>query len=289
MSGITLVNRLKAQLFPPVAPAGTCQSEGVEPDRGAFSTLASDADALELRRRWREANLEYEGNGGWGPSDGSPFRLNPGTAPKSLRTVLITAVHGVRHRRAGATKANDANTAGLAVVLAERLGASLAVIRRDEESEDANRASDHPFNRAVERAGLLVPHMLVADLHGMADRSDDIDVALGWACHSPSGAAAQILAAHLESVGYRIDGDGSRTGLGATRDGTVTRWAQRGGATAVQVEISRALRTFAAGSDPLRSGHFAAALASGIAAAAAQLGDPHPDGNNVEAVCHLPE
>jgi len=226
--------------------------------------MTSDADALELRRKWRDANREFEANDCWGPDDGAPFRVTPGT-----RRVLVIAAHGVTHRRGGETKENDANTGGLAIVLAERLGAALAVVRRAEESNDANWAVDHPFKRSVEHAGLLVPSTLVIDLHAMADRPDGIEVSLGWRGHVPSKVPARILADHLEHRDYCVDRDASTTGLGANGPGTITAWAQGHGAVAIQVEIGHALRTFGARSDALRSGHFVADLATGITAAAA--------------------
>jgi hypothetical protein len=225
--------------------------------------MTSDADAMELRKKWRVANREFEIENCWGPDDGSPYRVTPRPG-----RVLVIAAHGVRHRRNSEMKENDANTGGLAIVLAERLEATLAVVRHDKELNDANWAVDHPFKRFLEQAGLPVPRTLVIDLHAMADR-DGIEVSLGWRGHVPSKAPAGILADHLQHRDYCVDPDASGTGFGANGPGTITAWAQGHGAAAIQVEISHALRTFGPRSNTLRSGRFVADLAAGITAAAA--------------------
>jgi hypothetical protein len=69
------------------------------------------------------------------------------------------------------------------------------------------------------------------------------DVIIGCGVGSPSSRAlAHRIATHLEAAKINTDPDGGKRGFGATRPGTMTSWAQRLGATAIQVEISRSYR-----------------------------------------------
>jgi phage replication-related protein YjqB (UPF0714/DUF867 family) len=80
------------------------------------------------------------------------------------------------------------------------------------------------------------------DLHGMKD-GHGADVIIGCGDGSPSSTAlAQRIAAHLEAARVTTEPDGASRGFGATGAGTMTSWAQRRGATAIQVEISRSYR-----------------------------------------------
>jgi hypothetical protein len=58
----------------------------------------------------------------------------------------------------------------------------------------------------------------------------------------PSLALAHRIAAHLQAAGVTTEPDGAKRGFGATKAATMTSWAQRLGATAVQIEISRSYR-----------------------------------------------
>ena len=68
-----------------------------------------------------------------------------------------------------------------------------------------------------------------------------------WIIGCGNGSAASIalgrrVAGHLEAAKVTTDPDGGRRGFGATKPGTMTSWAQRQGATAIQIEVSRSYR-----------------------------------------------
>ncbi len=198
--------------------------------------------ALVAAHRWREFNRPFEANDFHGPSVGRLWDITDrGTA------LVLTAVHGVRHRRDGAgVKANDANTGGLALVLAHETRCSYGVVTRTGNGDDANSVVDHPFKLAMADKLHIGPGTLLIDLHGMSDHPTvDVAIGLGVDPDDVTTKAAHRVAARLRQIELRVDLGGEVTGLQARGDGTVTRWAQQRGASAFQVEIARHLRTFA--------------------------------------------
>lgn len=193
-----------------------------------------------VERRWWMLNRIFTERDNLGPDSGPRWTIE--ARPSQL---LLTAVHGVWHRRPGVgLKANDANTGGLVRVLAETLGSSGAwVLRAVDEPSDANADATHPFKDALVSAGVVSPGSVVLDMHGMT-ASAGVDIAMGFGEDLPSANLAQRLAAVVEAHGLRVDLGGRHTGLTAAGDGTMAAWAQHLGALAVQIEIARRWRSF---------------------------------------------
>lgn len=145
--------------------------------------------------------------------------------------LVVTAVHATNHERNGAVKFADRGTGGLALCLADDLGASVVVAGRAGNG-DANHQEQHPIKDAI---GRLTP-ALVVDLHGMKDRPEHpvaIDIGHGNGL-TPPGVASSLAEALPCSNGELFTG--GRNPL------TITAWAQARGIPAVQLEISASWR-----------------------------------------------
>jgi hypothetical protein len=180
-----------------------------------------------------------------GPSDGPQWLIEPAERP-----VVFTAVHGVvHHRPLVGSKSAEARTGGLVLALGTALRAGVGVILRTTEGADANFDPDHPFKRALLRQGLIGVGTALLDLHGMTDHHP-VDIAIGRGA-DPERAEplAELAVTAFEEQGFGVDPDGARCGLTGSGPGTVTTFAQRHGAIAIQVEIARRNRTFLTGSD----------------------------------------
>ncbi len=193
-----------------------------------------------MERQWHRRNLPFTENDYHGPAAGPSFEITV-RDPK----LILTAVHSVKHCRPNQpAKANDANTGGLAAVIAEEVGYSAGIVRRSLSRADANSTNDHPFKRALARELGVAAGTTVIDLHGMSD-TWSVDIALGIGVKShESRQLALALSDVFRSFGLVVDEDGSATDLRANGTGTVTRWAQDRGAVAVQIEIARRWRSF---------------------------------------------
>jgi len=152
----------------------------------------------------------------------------------------------------GKSKENDANTGGLALAVGEAAGVTTAVVLRNDGREDANSDPDHPLKRELSARRLVGRGTTLFDLHGMQDRPGlDIVVGLGPNPESALSLVEQVVSA-FEAEGFRVDSDGRSRGLAGARSGTMTSWAQRSGARAVQLEIALRNRTFLVASDRRR-------------------------------------
>ncbi|GAB3175961.1 hypothetical protein GCM10027059_50100 [Myceligenerans halotolerans] len=140
---------------------------------------------------------------------------------------ILTAVHGVNHRRDGKTKLADRGTGGLALAVAEAVGCG-AVVTLDA-GADANYDLLHPAKTALVGADMVER---VIDLHGAAARPGRPDLGLGLG----SGRIPhQFVAALLSDGRLVVDVDEQFTGASARR---VTAAVQGlGQLRAVQVEI----------------------------------------------------
>ena len=180
-----------------------------------------------------------------------PFASNSNRGPKEGQRwiidwrgpLVVGAVHAVDHVRDGRWKHTDAGTGGLAMALSETVDCSkVAVTRSVPMMGDANWDKCHPLKAQLERFGHIDEHTVYIDLHGMKD-GNGADVIIGSGDGSPkSHSLAHRIATHLESAKVKTDPDGGKRGVGATRAGTMTSWAQRLGAAAIQIEISRSYR-----------------------------------------------
>ncbi len=193
---------------------------------------------------WRRKNLPFELNEHQGPSEGPYWEVGFGRL-----SVLLCSVHGVRHRRGGEEstsppKANDANTGGLVRTLSNDIQCSYAIVLRTEPWVDANSDLAHPLKLEL---ALSLPKSgvrSVVDIHGMTDHHK-VDIAIGLSSNEPSSTAlADLIATPLEEAGFRVDRDGSTSGLQARGAGTMTTWAQQLGYQAIQVEIAKRCRSF---------------------------------------------
>ena len=157
--------------------------------------------------------------------------------------LVVSAVHAVDHMREGGWKNADSGTGGLAMALGEIVGCStIAVTRSVPMMGDVNWDGHHPLKGRLEELGHIDESTVFIDLHGMKD-GNGADVIIGTGAGSPpSVALANRLAAHLRAAGIATDSDGAGRGFGATRATTMTSWAQRLGASAIQIEISRSHR-----------------------------------------------
>jgi hypothetical protein len=199
-----------------------------------------------LVRQWMELNAPFASNSNRGPKEG-PRWIIDWQGP-----LAVSAVHAVDHVRDGRWKNTDAGTGGLAMALADIVGCSkVAVTRSLPMMGDANWDEYHPLKAQLEKLGCIDERTVYIDLHGMRD-DNGADVIIGCGNGSPaSNALARRVASHLEAANVTTDPDGGRRGFGATKRATMTSWAQRQGAAAIQVEISRSYRA-AQGADKLK-------------------------------------
>ncbi len=197
------------------------------------------AEAEEVERRWRVLNEPFAERDGRGPATAPVFEITT-----SDGRAVVSAVHAVRHfRRRRGWKAQDVQTGGLALALAEATGWSVATCTRSTaEVEDANRNTHHPIKVELEGCGLPGLGGALLDLHGMADAPDRPDIALGFGIEDE---LTRELAHQIEIAAARhavTVGRGDAFGLGATGQGTMTRWAQDHGAGALQLELAARVR-----------------------------------------------
>ena len=188
-------------------------------------------------RRWTELNAPFASNSNRGPKEG-PRWIVDWQGP-----LFVSAVHGVDHERDGQWKNTDAGTGGLAMALSQIVGCSKVVVTRSVPMMgDANWDEYHPLKAQLEKLGHVDEQSIYLDLHGMKD-GHGADVIIGRGNRSPeSSALADRVAAHLAAAKVNVDPDGGKRGFGATKPGTMTSWAQRQGAAAIQLEIARSFR-----------------------------------------------
>lgn len=190
-----------------------------------------------LVRRWTELNEPFAANSNRGPKEGPRWTI------EWRGPLVVSAVHAVDHVRDGRWKNTDAGTGGLAMVLGEEVGCStIAVTRSVPMMGDANWDAYHPLKAQLEKLGHIDRYTVFVDLHGMKD-GHSADVIIGCGSGSPESCdLARRVAGHIAAEGVAADADGAKRGFGATKAATMTSWAQRLGATAIQVEISRSHR-----------------------------------------------
>lgn len=210
------------------------------------ATSAPGTNVRDLRRldaRWHALNDPFTLNDHTGPDRGSSVLIEIGRRP-----LVFSAPHAVHHFRDGQLKTNDANTGGLAIALARQLGGSAIALRRGgHEFGDPNADLDHPLKR--EAVALVGPGVTLVDVHGMADREHDVIIGLGAAPTVGSGQLAErfvVVAAQHGIVATIADADTGFNAKGAT---TMTTWASARGASALQLEIARRLRSVKAPPD----------------------------------------
>ena len=190
-----------------------------------------------LVRRWTQLNAPFAANSNRGPKDGPRWTIDWHSP------LVVSAVHAVDHVREGGWKNADAGTGGLAMALGGTIGCStVAVTRSLPMMGDVNWDGHHPLKSELERLGRIDQSTVFIDLHGMKD-GNGADVIIGTGTGSAESIAlANRIAAHLRAAKIATDANGVGRGFGATRATTMTSWAQRLGATAVQIEISRSHR-----------------------------------------------
>ena len=197
----------------------------------------SDHALGRVAKRWHQLNIPFTVNDHVGPGSGPCWLVVERDLP-----VVWSAPHAVHHGRNGTLKLNDANTGGLALALAEHLGASAVALRRGGlEFGDPNHDVEHPLKDAA--AGLVGPGVTFLDLHGMADREHDVIVGLGAAPTKRSFRLAELFvnAAARQGIAATVADD--ETGFNASGPATMTTWALHRGADALQLEIAHNLRT----------------------------------------------
>jgi hypothetical protein len=229
-----------------------------------MNTDSADLEALD--RRWRHLNSVFEQNSYRGPLTGPAWKIDIRDSP-----LCVSAVHAVKHHRPGlGTKSNDANTGGLVLLLAERALLSSGVILKSDDLADANTDPVHPFKAALLNHSLVGPGRVLLDFHGMKNHTD-FDLALGFGLrpNSLSLKVAEHLRSNLHAAGLMVDLGGSITGLRATAEGTMTSWAQRLNAGAVQVEVALRHRSFR--SAPMERQAFLSAMLEAVEALSTDL------------------
>jgi hypothetical protein len=164
--------------------------------------------------------------------------------PGSLRVVggnsslIFSAPHSVNHRRDGKTKLADRGTGALAEYLADTLG-GLALTIDGANLEDPNWDTRiGPFKHRL--ALLATPGSMIIDLHGMSD-SHGMGVCIGLG-PSPADLEHRLvdsLTLNLRSYGISYE---VNTPFDATPPGTVTRFVQRSGFHALQLELAASYR-----------------------------------------------
>ncbi|MGB8861459.1 MAG: hypothetical protein WCC60_19540 [Ilumatobacteraceae bacterium] len=211
--------------------------------RSASKPGIGERDLRRLDARWHALNQPFTLNDHMGPTRGSSVFIEKGARP-----LVFSAPHAVHHYRHGTLKTNDANTGGLAIALAHHLGGSAVALRRGgPEFGDPNAEADHPLKQ--EAAPLVSAGVIVADLHGMADREHDVIIGLGAAPTARSRELAERFVFTGERHGVAAIVADEQTGFNARGPATMTSWALTRGAIALQFEIARRLRSVKAPAD----------------------------------------
>lgn len=198
---------------------------------------ASDDALGRVAKRWHQLNTPFTFNDHTGPDSGPCWAVVEGRHP-----IVCSAPHAVHHERDGTIKLNDANTGGLALALAEHLGASAVVLRRGGPGfGDPNHDLDHPLKDAA--TALVGSGVTFLDLHGMADRDHDVIVGIGAAPTKRSFRLAELFVNAAAGEGIVATVADDDTGFHAAGPATMTAWACARGADALQFEIAHNLRT----------------------------------------------
>lgn len=211
---------------------------------------AATVDALRAAERRYRANM-YDGSGA------------PGSVHFVDRTesspLVIVAPHAVRHHRAGAIKAPELFTGGIAEVLGDRLGASVLTVDGlvpDWGDDWAGR--DDEFTRILHD---LPSDAVIVDLHGMRDTSSEAPIVLGTG--RSSGATTAALRQSLrKAFGADVTDEGR---FGARSGYTVVDHMQRRDHAAIQIELAYSTRDPDDGKVPRTIDCLAAALATAAA------------------------
>lgn len=158
----------------------------------------------------------------------------PRIVQESRTGILISAPHAVTHIRDGKKKRADRGTGGLAIALGMLTKAGYVV----ETSGTGDPAWDtsHPFKETVQT---LAP-LLIIDVHGMKNNPHvDIDLGRGKFFGDVEDQLVHSFQRLGEEQNIRV---GIDTVFNASRESTVTSWAQAQGIMAFQVEIGADLR-----------------------------------------------
>lgn len=158
----------------------------------------------------------------------------PRIVQESRTGILISAPHAVTHIRDGKKKRADRGTGGLAIALGMLTKAGYVV----ETSGTGDPAWDtsHPFKETVQK---LAP-LLIIDVHGMKKNPYvDIDLGRGRLFGDVEDQLVRSFQLLGEERNIRVGIDAV---FDASRQSTVTSWAQAQGIKAFQVEIGADLR-----------------------------------------------
>lgn len=160
--------------------------------------------------------------------------------------LVLSAVHGVKHKRRGVVKEEDEGTGGLCSALGYVLGLTTAIVHDGELANDANSDPDHPIKTDLANLSLPANGGVLVDLHGMSVRrkkggqwsehGQDIVIGLGKDLGN-SRAVGELLRDAFIEQGLVVDFGGDITTWRAQGAGTMTMWAQNRGCSAVQIEI----------------------------------------------------
>jgi len=165
---------------------------------------------------------------------------------RGTKSLLLTAPHATLSPRDGRIPFPDAGTGGLVVALGRALEVT-AAFTTGPSLTNPNRDLSHPLKALV--SSEVVPGRTCLDIHAMRDsHGPDFEVGLGLAACGDSHRLANVLAGLLTASGYDVR---FNEHFRAAYDGSMTTWAQRRGATAVQLEI--AVRHLRPESDPDRA------------------------------------
>jgi hypothetical protein len=198
---------------------------------------ASDRALGLAGKRWQQLNQPFTLNDCVGPDSGPCW-----TVVERAKPIVCSAPHAVHHARQGVLKLNDANTGGLALALAEHLGGSALALRRGGLGfGDPNHDLEHPVKDAA--AHLVGPGVTFLDLHGMADREQDVIVGVGATPTKRSFHLAELFVNAAVRHGIAATVADDDTGFNAEGPATMTMWALGRGADALQFEIAHHLRT----------------------------------------------
>jgi hypothetical protein len=158
----------------------------------------------------------------------------PRIVQESSAGILISAPHAVTHVRDGKKKRADRGTGGLAITLGMLTKAGYVV----ETSGTGDPAWDtsHPFKETVQA---LAPRLII-DVHGMKNNPHvDIDLGRGQFFGDVEDQLVHSFQRLGDERNIRV---GIDTVFDASRESTVTSWAQAQGIRAFQVEICAGLR-----------------------------------------------
>lgn len=187
----------------------------------------------------RNAKYSADDNDGSGPDDSIRWVDRTKTSP-----LVLVAPHATNHHRKGHPKVADLYTGGITEMVADKLNASaLTTTGKVSDWRDDWTTRDDKFTRVLKE---LPDNAIIVELHGMDDSSSEEPVSVGTG-DRPSPMTDDIVRRLSETLHGQVDVD---AGFNAQASYTVTDFMQKRGHSAMQIEMSHAIRDPKQGQTP---------------------------------------